>query len=147
MASAASRPVLSWAPTLTVPDGKNSGAASTIPDPNKIVFKKERILHLDSRFRASGWSSKFDLRIVVLPPDLLPRQPFLLYPPSAAIEFEAIFGLSWRHLEIISLALRFCPAGVWHCSWTSRASRDGFGASPAAGLDGGDCHIRRAGTI
>src|SRR5882762_4346895 len=91
--------------------------------------------------------AKYDLRIVVLPPDLLPRQPFLLYPPSAAIDFEAIFRLSWRHLEIISLALLFYPAGVWHCSWASRASRDGFGASPAAGLDGGDCYTGRAGTI
>jgi len=55
---AASRPLLSWARTLTVPDGKNSGAVSTIPRPNKIVFKIERILHPRLRFRASDWSSK-----------------------------------------------------------------------------------------
>src|SRR6266403_2452590 len=91
--------------------------------------------------------AKYELRIVVLPPDLLPRQPFLLYPPSAVTEFEAIFRLSRRHPEIISLALLFYPAGIWRCSWTSRASGDGFGASPAAGLDGGDCYTRRAGTI
>jgi hypothetical protein len=42
---------------VVVPDG-NIGAASVIPSPNKIVFKNERILHLDSCFGASGWSGK-----------------------------------------------------------------------------------------
>src|ERR1700751_818543 len=97
MASAASRPVLSWAQTSTEAGGKSSGGAKPMPSPNKIVFKKEPILHLDIRDldRLAGLA-KYDQRNVVLPPDLLPRQPFLLYPPSAAIEFETIFRVSWR---------------------------------------------------
>src|SRR5437879_2126358 len=58
MASAASRPVLSWAPTLVTPGGNTVGAANTRPSPSKLVFNRERILHLDSRIGASCWCTK-----------------------------------------------------------------------------------------
>src|SRR6266850_1218875 len=116
MVSAASRPVLSWAPTLVTPGGNTTGAASTKPSPSKLVFNRERILHLDSRIGASCWCTKHVLRIVVLPPDLLPRQLFLGYPPSAAIGPTWIFVFSWRHLELIPPIFQLCFAGVFDIS-------------------------------
>jgi len=54
--------------------------------------------------------------------------PFLLYPPSAATEFEAIFHLSGGTLKSFP-PFTLLPCWCLALSWTSRASRDGFGAS------------------
>src|SRR5438445_8536389 len=59
MASAASRPVLNWASTLATPGGNIKGAANTKPSPSKLVFNRERILHLYSHNGANGGTLSF----------------------------------------------------------------------------------------
>src|ERR1700752_3800524 len=91
--------------------------------------------------------SKCELRIVVLPPDLLPRQLFLVYPPPPANRFARTFLIFWRPCELIPSILLLCSVVVGNLPPRSRSGRSECGSSPAASLDRGDCHAWRSGSL